>query len=66
MHRMSENDYIISLLEQALVKLDEIEARLDKRDAELQKHIAVKHPFHSLGKRHANPALRDTQVPGRY
>jgi hypothetical protein len=66
MKRMSENEMIIHLLEQVLTKLDDIEQRMENQDAKFQRHITVKHPYRSMGKRHGNQHLQDTQVPGRY
>lgn len=64
MNRMSENEYIIHLLEKVLAKLSEMEQRLDNHDSKLAKHISVQHAFRSTGKR--QNTLQDTQVTGRY
>jgi hypothetical protein len=65
MKHLSENELIIHLLEQVLAKLDEIEQRLEKQDGNLKKHVDVKHPFISKGKRYRSEPMRDTQVVER-
>jgi len=54
--RMTENEYIVGMLNQIDTKLDEL---LTKRPRYIKRFI-------SYGKHHGAPALRDTQVPGRY
>jgi len=54
--RMTENEYMVGMLNQIDAKLDEL---LEKRPRYIKKFI-------SRGKKHANPSLKDTQVPGRY
>jgi hypothetical protein len=53
---MTENEYMVGMLNQIDAKLDEL---LEKRPRYIKKFI-------SRGKKHANPSLKDTQVPGRY
>ena len=53
---MTENEYMVGMLNQIDAKLDEL---LEKRPRYIKKFI-------SRGKKHAHPALKDTQVPGRY
>ena len=53
---MTENEYMVGMLHQIDAKLDEL---LEKRPRYIKK-------FLSKGKKHADPALKDTQVPGRY
>jgi hypothetical protein len=53
---MTENEYIVGMLNQIDTKLDEL---LTKRPRYIKRFI-------SYGKHHGAPALRDTQVPGRY
>ena len=53
---MTENEYMVGMLNQIDAKLDEL---LEKRPRYIKKFV-------SRGKKHAHPALKDTQVPGRY
>ena len=65
MKHMTENELIVNLLQQVLAKLDEIVQRLEKQDSNLNKHVVVKHPFISKGKRYRSEPMRDTQVAER-
>jgi hypothetical protein len=65
MKRMSENEYIIHLLEKLHERLDVIESDIAKNQRALEQHKTVAHTFRSLGKKHRQEALRDTVVPGR-
>lgn len=65
MKHLSENEYIIHLLETLDKRLDAIEARISKNETALVQHKSTSHTFRSLGKKHRPEALRDTQVIGR-
>lgn len=54
--RMTENEYIVGMLHQIDTKLDQL---MTRRPRYVKRFI-------SYGKHHGTPALRDTQVPGRY
>ena len=54
---MTENEYMVGMLHQIDAKMDELLA--DKGPRYIKKFV-------SKGKKHADPALKDTQVPGRY
>ena len=54
---MTGNEYIVGMLHQIDAKLDSLLE--DKGPRYIKKFV-------SKGKKHADPALKDTQVPGRY
>ena len=54
---MTENEYIVGMLHQIDAKLDSLLE--DKGPRYIKKFV-------SKGKKHSDPALKDTQVPGRY
>ena len=55
--RMTEMEYVVGMLDQIDAKLEEL---MNKREP---RHIKR---FVSRGRKHSNPTLKDTQVPGRY
>jgi hypothetical protein len=58
MKHYSENEYIIMLLEEQTGRIQNLERKVGLLES--------KNSFRSMGKKHANLALQDTQVTGRH
>lgn len=65
MERMTENQYMIQLLEKIDHNLEQMLQRVEKTEKALQQHKSTSHVFRSMGRKHRHENLRDTQVPGR-